>query len=132
MKTDHSIKLRYIIRIGRVVCENLMKNRFRFELSSSLFCSRSVYLIPGAQWFSCTHWVLQPSRYLSRSCSPNLCKPIGNYVTLQHFFLLFFDFFLTHQLLSVVPVLDLFLRLSRHAPAIATFALRNILVYFCR
>ena len=32
MKTDHSIKLRHVIHVGRVVCENLMKNRFRFKL----------------------------------------------------------------------------------------------------
>ena len=136
MKTDHSIKLRYVIRIGRVVCENLMKSRFRFKLEK--FYHHRYFAVGVCILF------LEPSDFPARIgfCSqvaifhdlahPTFANVLAIMLRYSTSFLLFFDFFLTHQLLSVVPVLDLFLRLSRHAPAIATFALTNILVYFGR
>ena len=73
---------------------------------------------------------LQPSCHLSRSCAFNLCKPLAvmshSCTSLHLGFLVFL--FLSHQLLSVLPLLDPFLHsFSPHAPTIAIFALSETL-----
>ena len=73
--------------------------------------------------------VLQPSCHLSRSFASNLCKPLAIMSHSSTSFHLFFGLpFLSHQLLSVVPLLDPFLHpFSTHAPTITTFALSETL-----
>ena len=62
-------------------------------------------------------WFLQPSRHLSRSCASNLCKPPAITSHSSTSFYLFFGLpFLSHQLLSVVPLLASFFIHSLHMP----------------